>query len=173
MEEYSNYLINQKWPIIYSRPKLKYGDEEHRGIAVGLVCVRPLYRKHKDDIFRPCVALKWKKYQNILDISTKLFNEFSPEPDFKWTTIQFNSNQKSKKHKDKNNIGESYIIGLGDYEGGRLKVWHNDNEEPEYVDIKNKFYKFDGAKKYHETEDFTGTRLSLVFFNLLNEKSKE
>jgi len=41
------------------------------------------------------------------------------------------------------------------------------------VDIKNKFYKFDGAKKYHETEDFTGTRLSLVFFNLLNEKSKE
>ena len=76
-------------------------------------------------------------------------------------------------HKDKNNIGESYIIGLGDYEGGRIKVWHNENEEPEYVDIKNKFYKFNGAKLYHETEDFTGTRLSLVYFNLLNEQDKE
>jgi len=171
MEEYSNYLINIKWPIIYSRPKLKYGDEVHRGLALGLVCVRPLYRKFKEDTHRPCVALKWKKYQNIFDISNKLFSECSPEPDFKWTTIQFNSNQKSKKHKDKNNIGESYIIGLGDYTGGRLKVWHNENEDPEYIDIKNKFYKFDGALKYHETEDFNGTRLSLVFFNLLNKKS--
>jgi len=172
MEEYSNYLINIKYPINYNRPKLKYGDETHRGLALGLVAVRPLNWKNGGK-YRQCCALKWKKYQKCMDISTKLFNEYSPEQDFKWTTIQYNCNQKSNKHKDKNNIGESYIIGLGDYEGGRLKVWHNENEDPEYVDIKNKFYKFNGAKLYHETEDFTGTRLSLVYFNLLNEQDKE
>lgn len=172
MEEYSNHLINIKYPINYNRPKLKYGDETHRGLALGLVAVRPLNWKNGGK-YRQCCALKWKKYQKCMDISTKLFNEYSPEPDFKWTTIQYNCNQKSNKHKDKNNIGESYIIGLGDYEGGRLKVWHNENADPEYVDIKNKFYKFNGAKLYHETEDFTGTRLSLVYFNLLNEHKEE
>jgi hypothetical protein len=140
MEEYSNYLTNIKYPINYNRPSLKNNPEEvHRGLALGLVGIRPLYRKYKEETHRECCAL------------------------------QYNWNQKSAKHKDKNNVGESYIIALGDYEGGRLKVWHNDNEEPEYVDIKNKFFKFNGAKLYHETEDFTGTRLSLVFFNLLNK----
>jgi hypothetical protein len=170
MEEYSNYLTNIKYPINYNRPSLKNNPEEvHRGLALGLVGIRPLYRKYKEETHRECCALKWKKYKDVMEISTKLFNEYCPEPDFKWTTIQYNWNQKSAKHKDKNNVGESYIIALGDYEGGRLKVWHNDNEEPEYVDIKNKFFKFNGAKLYHETEDFTGTRLSLVFFNLLNK----
>jgi len=169
MEEYSNYLTNIKYPINYNRPNLKVNASEvHRGIALGLVCVRPLCRKTPDDKFRQCCALKWKKYQNILEISKKLFNEYSPEPDFKWTTIQYNSNQKSAKHKDKNNIGESYIIALGNYSGGRLKIWYEEHGDPEYVDIKNKFYKFDGAKYYHETEDFEGERLSLVFFNLTN-----
>ena len=85
--------------------------------------------------------------------------------------IQYNQNQVSAKHKDRNNVGDSYIIALGDYEGGLLKVWHNDDdEEPEYIDIKNKFYKFDGGKKWHESTAFTGTRLSLVFFNIMNTR---
>ena len=55
---------------------------------------------------------------------------------------------------------------VGNQYPGGVASWakHNSNSGIEYVDIKNKFYKFDGAKKYHETEDFTGTRLSLVFF---------
>ena len=169
IEDYGTMLTSIKYPVNVNRPKLKNDlSEVHRGVALGLVAVRPLNwingEKH-----RQCCSLKWKKYQKCFDISKKLFNEYSPEPDFKWTTIQYNSNQVSAKHKDKNNIGESYIIGLGDYEGGLLKVWHNEDEEPEYIDIKNKFYKFNGAKLYHESTAFTGTRLSLVFFNLLNE----
>jgi len=166
MEGYSDYLTNIEYPINFNRPSLKNNPEEvHRGLALGIVKIIPYHRKNPNDKFRECCALKWKKYKDCFEISKKLFNEYSPEPDFKWTTIQYNFNQKSAKHKDKRNIGESYIIGLGDYEGGRLKVWNNENELPEYVDIKNKFFKFNGAKLYHETEDFTGTRLSLVFFN--------
>jgi len=169
---YSDYLTNIKYPVNANRPKLKNSQYEvHRGVALGLIKCRPLNCKDKNNPYQQCCSLKWKKYQDVFDISKKLFNEYCPEPNFEWTTIQYNSNQISAKHKDKNNIGESYIIGLGDYEGGLLKVWHNDDDpEPEYVDIKNKFYKFDGSKKYHESTVFIGTRLSLVFFNILNTK---
>ena len=61
----------------------------------------------------------------------KYANEKGVE-DAKW-----NLTTGSKKHKEGNNVGESYIIGLGDYTGGRLKVWHNDeDEEPEYIEPK-------------------------------------
>ena len=174
LEEYSEKLTSYKYPINYNRPSLKNDKKEvHRGIALGLIFCRPVNRKDPLVKYQECCSLKWKKFQDIFEISKQLFKEYSPEPDFEWTTIQYNHNQVSAKHKDRNNVGESYIIALGDYEGGLLKVWHHDDdEEPEYVDIKNKFYKFDGGKKWHESTAFTGTRLSLVFFNLLNLEKK-
>ena len=41
------------------------------------------------------------------------------QPDFRYTTIQFNKNYATKKmHVDGNNEGPSYIVGVGDYTGG-------------------------------------------------------
>ena len=43
--------------------------------------------------------------------------------------------------------GVSYIIGLGDYEGGELLVYYDgENVPPTGVDIKHKFYTFDGSR---------------------------
>ena len=172
LEEYTKELTAITYPINYNRPLLKNDKSEvHRGIALGTIFCRPVNRKDKNIPFQECGSLKWEKYKKVFNTSKKLFEEYSPEPDFKWTTIQYNQNQVSAKHKDRNNVGDSYIIALGDYEGGLLKVWHNDDdEEPEYIDIKNKFYKFDGGKKWHESTAFTGTRLSLVFFNIMNTR---
>jgi len=78
-------------------------------------------------------------------------------PNFKYTTIQLNKNIKSPPHIDKNNVGPSYIIGLGDYTGGNLVI------EGKQYDIKNKWKKFDG-RLGHWVESFTGTRYTLVFF---------
>ena len=64
-----------------------------------------------------------------------------------------------------NNVGESYIIGLGDYSGGELIVYDS-NDNPKYIDINHKFYKFNGSEFYHEVSDFIGTRITLVFFKL-------
>ena len=67
MEDYTKYLTSIKYPINYNRPKLKYGDEVHRGLALGLVAVRPLNWKNGEK-HRQCCALKWKKYQTCMAI---------------------------------------------------------------------------------------------------------
>ena len=56
-------------------------------------------------------------------------------------------------------------MGFGSYSGGELIVYDKD-DNPKYVDIKNKFYKFNGSQFYHQTAPFIGTRVTIVFFKL-------
>jgi hypothetical protein len=79
------------------------------------------------------------------------------DPSFEYTTIQVNKNVVSKPHVDKNNVGPSYVIALGDFTGGNLVV------EGKEHNIHNRFLKFDGTKG-HWITPFNGTRYSLVFF---------
>lgn len=168
MEEISQYLLNFKYPKNHNRPNLKYKDEDHYGFALGLINNRPVsYTKLGLPKQAPCRLLQNKRMAECYLYGIYLYNELTTDLKFHYTTIQYNFNQVSKKHKDKKNIGESYIIALGDYTGGRLKVWWDENKDPEYIDIKNKLYKFNGSKYYHETEAFEGTRLSLVYFSIL------
>jgi len=77
--------------------------------------------------------------------------------------IQINRNWCSPAHKDAGNVGESYIVGLGDYKGGETVVEYSEDHIKEY-NIKNTFTKFNGSKYLHYTNTFTGTRYSLVFY---------
>lgn len=79
------------------------------------------------------------------------------DPDFTWTTIQVNKNVVSPPHIDQNNVGPSYIIALGDFEGGELVI------EGKAYNIRNRWKKFDG-RKGHWIKPFRGERYSLVFF---------
>ena len=76
-----------------------------------------------------------------------------------YTGIQVNKNYKAKPHYDSRNYGESYLVGLGNYKGGRLC------SNGAKIDIKNKPILFDGRIWKHWVEDFDGSRYSLVFFN--------
>jgi len=99
-----------------------------------------------------------KKYPVLYDKICKLMTDY--DPDFEFTTITLNKNFKCEPHKDSKNIGESFIIGLGDYVGGGEL-----NIEGEKINIKNKFYKFNGSEKTHFVEPWTdGDRYSLVFY---------
>ena len=80
------------------------------------------------------------------------------ESEFEFSSITINKNFLCEPHKDKGNIGESYIIGFGNYTGGELNV------ENSRHDIKNKFLKFDGCKNTHWVEPFAGDRYTAVFF---------
>jgi len=81
----------------------------------------------------------------------------SCHPSFEYTTIQVNKNVECIPHIDKNNVGPSYIISLGDYEGGKLCV------EGKKYNIKNRWLFFDGTKG-HWVEPFNGERYSIVYF---------
>ena len=162
MEEMTTELMNLKWAKNYERKNvLQEGQKCYEAFVLGNIyswahsdvkdtgARIQLSRRHKE-----------KKYDRIWELTQEIGK------DLKYTSVQFNKNQKCKKHIDAKNTGVSTIIGLGDYEGGELLIYFNgENEPPTSVDIKGKFYEFDGSKYYHETADFTGNRFSLVYFN--------
>jgi len=79
------------------------------------------------------------------------------------TTIPFksiciNKNTIAEPHTDRNNSGESCIVGLGDYTGGQL-VYGN-----EVVSIHKNPIHFDGSKIQHYSLPFEGTRYSIIYF---------
>ena len=96
-----------------------------------------------------------EKFPKLYRLIKALIKEHNSS--FPYTTIQVNKNVVSKPHVDKNNVGPSYVIALGDFEGGNLVI-----KGKEYT-IKNKWKKFDGTQG-HWITPFEGTRYSLVFF---------
>lgn len=81
---------------------------------------------------------------------------------FYWTQVQINRCFFTPPHRDAPNQGSSYIVGFGDYQGGKLAI--NKNGKVFYKNIKNNPTKFNGAKYTHWTTHYTGTRWSIVFF---------
>jgi hypothetical protein len=87
-------------------------------------------------------------------------------------TIQLNHNAKAKKHRDKNNVGKSVIIGIGDYNGGELRVWDKEDDKHKDYNIKDRPTMFNGALLSHETQPFNNPtdyepgkgRYTIVYF---------
>lgn len=92
---------------------------------------------------------------------TNLLSQFMKQskPSFKFTSIQVNKNYLSALHVDSNNMGPSYIIGFGNYQGG--SVWQQGMGA---CDVKNQFVDMDGNVP-HATLPFAGTRYTLVYFS--------
>jgi hypothetical protein len=81
-----------------------------------------------------------------------------------FTSIQVNQNLQCAEHLDKNNVGDSYIIAFGDFDGGELTI-DNYKHNIKYTPII-----FDGSKQHHKTEVFRGKRYSIVFHTLKSKK---
>jgi hypothetical protein len=77
---------------------------------------------------------------------------------FDFTSITLNRNYEAALHVDKNNVGPSSIVGLGNYSGGEL--WVNGSGA---LDVKRKWRTFDGCS-FHATLPFTGTRYTVIYF---------
>ena len=107
-------------------------------------------------------ASKQKKHNKITELATKFIKEY--DPDFKYTSIQFSKCMRTPIHRDRNNVGESVIVGLGDYTGGTLDVY--DGDIMSSINVHHKPYKFNGSTTYHKTGDFEGMRYTITFFNI-------
>ena len=98
-----------------------------------------------------------KKYPNQWESIKEWAYENVPH-DVEWNCIQVNKNLVCPVHKDKNNVGNSFIVSFGDYEGCNLVV-----EGVEH-DIR-KGLVFDGyTQEHYNTPLISGTKYSLVFF---------
>merc|ERR1740130_1197017 len=94
---------------------------------------------------------------------------------FGWSSINVNANYAGALHRYANNEGPSFIKAFGDFKGGTLNYWGDDNkaegpvedccEDKDKVtmDIHKQLLLFDGNRG-HSVNDFKGNRYSLVFF---------
>lgn len=97
----------------------------------------------------------------MLENKSEIYNECKKLfPDFEFNAVQINKNFKCEPHYDNKNVGNALVMGLGDYEDGKLVV-----EDTEH-DIRYKPIIFNGSTKRHYVKEFTGDRYSIVLFNL-------
>ena len=107
------------------------------------------------------LSLFTKKYPYMME----LFEEFidSHYPGFEFDSVYVNKNVKCKKHLDSKNVGESLLVGMGEYTGGQTVLYINGREHK--FNIQNNSLIFNGSEIEHRSLPFSGTRYSLVFFN--------
>ncbi|CAE8711077.1 unnamed protein product, partial [Polarella glacialis] len=170
-------LVSFEWQDCTSRDNVRPpGQLSIKAMCLGIV--KPF--------FSPWVTCsrRTRMLPNVTRLATKL-GERIPDEHFRYGSVQLNQNYSATLHVDKNNHGPSWIIGLGDYEGGQLWVMDDEGDVPVKItarlmgykhlkvgqtimgklhDIKNKWFYFLGQVP-HTAMPFTGVwRISLVYF---------
>ena len=135
----------------------------YEGFALGIVT--SWAGKGSRSGYRKMLSMKSRepKYKKLLRETKKLMR--LKDPKFKFTSVQYNKNHRAAKHRDAKNTGVSYIVGLGDYKGGELIIYDENDKNPVKHDIQNKFNTFNGSIYPHETAPFKGERYTLVFYS--------
>ena len=79
--------------------------------------------------------------------------------------LQVNKNFKCPTHKDGKNLGESLVMGLGDYIGGETYI-----EDKGTYNIRYNPVFFNGAELEHGVHDFYGERYSIVIAQMFKPR---
>lgn len=96
---------------------------------------------------------------------------------FHFTSVNMNYGYGATRHRDSNNTGLSMLAGFGDFSGGELCYWPDDDGSVPrdklaklpasgcvIVDVKENLLLFHG-QRCHEVKPFKGERYSLVWFS--------
>jgi hypothetical protein len=127
-----------------------------------------------------------KRYPAYTQLIVKWLMDRLPKEvkDFKFTTLNLNCNYAAKRHRDGFNFGPSMIKAFGDFKGGQLNVFPEDDRDKsdlsklpqsdkQCLNIKDNLAMFNGNSA-HEVDEFTGDRLSVVYFTLgCHDRAKE
>ena len=172
LNELTDELVNLRWSKMankkYGRKSLNVSttpeDEPDRYYFIcGLV--REWSRREYNNFTQSLViskATNFPKHQRAIELANKYIDLY--DPSFSYTSIQFSRCMLTPKHTDKHNLGDSIIVGIGDYEGGSLDVYDGDEIVP--VDIHRKPYRFNANSTYHKTGNFTGDRITITFYSV-------
>ena len=146
-EEFSPILAYLKeHPIPKTKYRVKVGDGRSATFGiVGRRCLAPDLSRHS------C---------NHVELFRLLMEYASKHVTVPFTSIQVNQSYDCKPHLDSHNVGVSYIVGFGDYTGGRLII------DGKSHDIQYRPVLFDGSKLVHSTTPFEGNRISIVYHSI-------
>lgn len=121
-----------------------------RTVSFGIVCKRCV----PPDYSRQC----WRRpylYKLLLDFAEQYVS-------IPWNAVTVNQNYAATPHYDNHNIGDSYLVAFGNYEGGELKF--HEGEKEGLWNVRHSPMIHDFAKTLHSAQPFTGERYSLVFY---------
>ena len=102
-----------------------------------------------------CESQYNRKFPQLWKDVRRLMRAYDPK--FRYNSVQINKNLRCAPHTDRNNVGMSIIIALGDFTGGDLVY------DGKPCVIRNRFKLFDGSN-VHATTPFHGERYSLVYY---------
>lgn len=118
-------------------------------------------------------------YPGFCTLVNRWFRDHLPEDmgaDFVWTSININKAYAGRLHRDGNNVGPSFLKAFGDFKGGQLCYYPDDDkglpleelatreDARVKLDVSKGLLLFDGNRA-HEVEPFQGERFSIVFFS--------
>ena len=127
-----------------------YSHQPVEGFILGVSRTFDLETQHLQQ------AAQNRQHPKLLKMATQLMHLHDPE--FTFSSIQVNhTTGPVMTHKDQYNEGPSYIIGLGNYTEGEFII------ENTRIDIKQKFYKFEGTRP-HKPAAHKGHRYTLIYF---------
>jgi len=116
--------------------------------------------KEWEGVYETKLKTEYPEFDLVLREFQKLYFK-----DFTYNQVIINRNYQCLPHKDKKNVGESIILGLGNYEGGALCV-QNEDEQVFQLNLLHRLAKFDASKFTHFVIPFDGERYTLVFYNI-------
>jgi len=140
-------LERQPIPVNNYRNKSGSGRSQAFGVVNRRSCP-PDYSRHC--WMRPYL------YKLLLEFG----NKFVPA-DIAFTSITVNQGYLAAKHRDKGNVGVSYLVAFGDYTGGELDILEGDISG--CYNVRTPIVA-DFSKVYHAVRPFQGTRYSLVYY---------
>lgn len=119
-----------------------------------------------------------KAYPEVIEVINRWLSDRLPAEvkQFGWTSLNVNKDYAAKIHRDGNNFGPSMIAAFGDFSGGSLNYFPEDDgkmdleklessSKREKFDLKNGLALFNGNSA-HCVDDFEGHRYSIVYFTL-------
>ena len=156
---------------ILSRTKLskKAGEEDGKKNNGSF---RKGFSQHRADVFgivkRRAVNGGGFAISKISQQKKELYDELKRIGDqivpFKYSSILVNNNTVCGKHKDKSNVGKSFLVSIGDYDGCKLVI-ENKSYSTRYQPLI-----FNGAKFEHwNTNDLKGNKYSIVYYYIEND----
>jgi hypothetical protein len=84
-------------------------------------------------------------------------------PSHRWNAIQINKGVNTGYHYDRNNVGNSLCIGIGDFKGGGITCELKNGKKN--IDNKNKWLVYNGKEIRHKTIPATsGIRYAIIFY---------
>ena len=108
----------------------------------------------------------------VFEVLMEFLNSCDNTEKFEVSSIQVNYNFQSQVHRDKANAGMSAMIAFGQFTGGRLLYWHEDDGSPDFylnnepLYLHSKQLRFFDGRKYHGTEPFEGNRYTIIYFKV-------